>query len=41
MENSFNYKFIVYMTINKKNQKFYIGVHKTNTPWIFDGYFYL
>ena len=38
MENSINYKFIVYMTINKKNHKFYIGVHKTNTPWIFDGY---
>jgi hypothetical protein len=30
-------KYIVYITINQCNGKFYIGVHKTN-PEIFDGY---
>lgn len=30
-------KYIVYITINLCNGKFYIGVHKTN-PDIFDGY---
>lgn len=35
MEDIFNY--IVYMTINTKNNKIYVGIHKTNTT-IFDGY---
>lgn len=30
-------KYIVYITINKCNGKFYFGVHKTN-PEVFDGY---
>lgn len=30
-------KYIVYITINRCNGKFYIGVHKTN-PDVFDGY---
>lgn len=31
-------KYIVYKTINKINNKIYIGVHKTEDPEIFDGY---
>ena len=31
-------KYIVYQTINKVNNKIYIGVHKTENPEIFDGY---
>ena len=31
-------KYIVYQTINKINNKIYIGVHKTEDPDIFDGY---
>lgn len=31
------FKYIVYITINQCNGKFYIGVHKTN-PEVFDGY---
>ena len=31
-------KYIVYLTINKINNKVYIGVHKTENPEIFDGY---
>lgn len=31
-------KYIVYQTINKVNNKIYIGVHKTETPELFDGY---
>lgn len=31
-------KYIVYLTINKVNQKIYIGVHKTINPDKFDGY---
>lgn len=31
-------KYIVYCTINKQNGKYYIGVHQTETPFIFDGY---
>ena len=31
-------KYIVYLTINIKNQHIYIGVHKTENPNIFDGY---
>lgn len=30
-------KYIVYITINQCNGKFYIGVHRTN-PEVFDGY---
>ena len=32
------YKYIVYITINLCNGKFYIGVHKTIDPNIFDNY---
>lgn len=32
-----NIKFIVYLTVNSKNRKIYIGVHKTNID-NFDGY---
>ena len=38
MENNLNYKFIVYMTINTVNNNIYVGVHKTLTPYEFDGY---
>lgn len=38
MENDFNVKYILYITTNKVNRKFYIGVHKTETPYVFDGY---
>ena len=31
-------KYIVYLTINLKNFKFYIGVHETEDPNVFDGY---
>lgn len=31
-------KYIVYKTINKVNNKIYIGVHKTKNPEVFDGY---
>ena len=31
-------KYIVYCTRNNKNSKIYIGVHKTITPFKFDGY---
>ena len=31
-------KYIVYCTTNLKNNKTYIGVHKTNNPNVFDGY---
>lgn len=31
-------KYIVYQTVNKVNNKIYIGVHGTETPEIFDGY---
>ena len=31
-------KYIVYLTINLKNQHIYVGVHKTENPEIFDGY---
>jgi hypothetical protein len=37
MENNL-YKWIVYCTINTSNKKIYIGVHKTYTPDVFDGY---
>lgn len=37
MENNID-KYIVYLTMNMVNGKFYIGVHKTETPWVFDGY---
>lgn len=31
-------KTIVYLTINNKNRKFYIGIHETENPDKFDGY---
>lgn len=31
-------KYIVYLTINKVNNKIYIGVHQTEDPYKFDGY---
>lgn len=31
-------KYIVYLTTNVVNKKIYIGVHKTETPYDFDGY---
>lgn len=31
-------KYIIYLTINTVNNKIYIGVHKTETPYKFDGY---
>lgn len=31
-------KYIVYITINTKNNKMYIGVHSTEDPTLFDGY---
>jgi hypothetical protein len=37
MENNTT-KYIVYLTMNMVNGKYYIGVHKTDTPWVFDGY---
>lgn len=37
MENNL-VKYIVYITVNTVNGKFYIGVHRTETPLIFDGY---
>lgn len=38
MGNNFDIKYIVYITTNKINNKIYIGVHKTETPYVFDGY---
>ena len=38
MENDLNYKFIVYITTNTINNYIYVGVHKTLTPYEFDGY---
>jgi hypothetical protein len=31
-------KYIIYLTINTKNNKIYVGYHKTSTPNTFDGY---
>lgn len=31
-------KYIIYITVNKVNGKIYVGVHKTNNPFQFDGY---
>lgn len=33
-----NMKYIVYITTNVKNNKIYVGVHKTENPDVFDGY---
>lgn len=39
MGTNFTYmKYIVYQTVNKLNNKIYIGVHKTENPDVFDGY---
>lgn len=41
MENNLtklNYKYIVYETTNNVNNYIYVGVHKTSTPYEFDGY---
>jgi len=38
MEMETNYKWIVYLTTNLVNKKIYVGVHKTLTPDVFDGY---
>lgn len=38
METKNNYKTIVYLTTNIKNNKIYIGVHNTYNPDKFDGY---
>lgn len=38
MEREINYKWIVYLTTNVKNNKIYVGVHKTKDPNKFDGY---
>jgi hypothetical protein len=35
---AFMKKFIVYLTINTKNRKIYVGVHQTDKPYEFDGY---
>lgn len=32
------YKWIVYITVNKINGKFYIGYHKTVNPYVWDNY---
>lgn len=31
-------KYIVYLTINLENNKIYIGKHKCEDPYVFDGY---
>lgn len=31
-------KYIVYLTVNTVNKKIYVGVHRTQTPYKFDGY---
>lgn len=31
-------KYIVYLTKNKVNNKIYVGIHKTDNPYCFDGY---
>lgn len=36
--NSHDFKWIVYCTTCIVNNKIYIGVHKTKTPDVFDGY---
>ncbi len=38
MGNNLEIKYIVYQTVNTVNNKIYIGVHETNTPYKFDGY---
>ena len=38
MGNNLMIKYIVYETRNLVNQKIYIGVHRTPTPYTFDGY---
>lgn len=38
METGNNLKYIIYLTTNLVNNKIYIGLHKTYTPYEFDGY---
>ena len=38
MGNDLTIKYIVYETRNLVNQKIYIGIHRTPTPYTFDGY---
>lgn len=38
MEEEIKYKWIVYITVNQINGKFYIGYHKTVNPYIWDHY---
>lgn len=38
METENNLKYIIYLTTNLVNNKIYIGLHKTYTPYEFDGY---
>lgn len=37
MENNLT-KYILYITVNKVNNKIYIGTHSTDNPYVFDGY---
>ena len=35
-----NLKSILYLTVNTVNNKIYIGIHITNKPYEFDGYYF-
>lgn len=34
-----NLKSILYLTVNTVNNKIYVGIHITNKPFEFDGYY--